>query len=222
MGIEQSWKGNNSPAIVTDKGKAEDFLNAASPSDIQADIELTYKTPDGREIPMLVSSSVIGNIMEPKLGTVIVAKDISRRKIIENELREQKELTDDILETTPSAVILIGHDLRIKLVNRAFTDLLKVPGRAIHDIEIATIFPGKELLRNIEDVARNRVNSTSCEFRHRIYGSEKIFVANVMAMGSEKVLVILNDVTIERQKQEKLYLTDRLATVGEMASGIAL
>ena len=223
FGNSVELEGKQFTSIVTEKAKAEDFLNAASPSDIQADIELTYKTPDGREIPMLVSSSVIGNIMEPKLGTVIIARDISRRKQFENELREQKELTDDILETTPRVVILIGYDLKIKLVNKAFTDLLKVPKHAINDIEITAVFPPMELLRTINNiVARNRENSNSCEFRYKIDDLEKVFRANVLKMGAENLLIILTDVTIERQIQEKVYLRDRLATVGEMASSICL
>jgi len=37
-------------------------------------------------------------------------------------------------------------------------------------------------------------------------------------MGENRTLIVLDDITLEREKQEKLYLADRLATVGEMAS----
>jgi C4-dicarboxylate-specific signal transduction histidine kinase len=63
--------------------------------------------------------------------------------------------------------------------------------------------------------------SRNFEFRCKIGGADKVLNASVIKMGDELALVMLHDVTVERARQEKLYLADRLATVGEMASGIA-
>jgi len=52
-------------------------------------------------------------------------------------------------------------------------------------------------------------------------GQERMFVTNILRMGEDEILLILSDVTEERAKQERLYLTDRLASIGEMAAGIA-
>jgi signal transduction histidine kinase len=48
-----------------------------------------------------------------------------------------------------------------------------------------------------------------------------MFVTNILRMGEDEVLLVLGDVTEERVKQERLHLTDRLASIGEMAAGIA-
>ena len=40
-------------------------------------------------------------------------------------------------------------------------------------------------------------------------------------MPAENILLVLNDVTSERERQDRLYLTDRLASIGEMAAGVA-
>jgi C4-dicarboxylate-specific signal transduction histidine kinase len=40
-------------------------------------------------------------------------------------------------------------------------------------------------------------------------------------MGQDEILITVNDITDDRERQERLYLTDRLASVGEMAAGIA-
>jgi PAS domain S-box-containing protein len=220
FGNKVELEGKYFTSIVTEKARAEKFLKEASTHNYNANQELTYKIPDGREIPMLVSSSIIRNLKEPELGIVIIARDISQRKQFESELREQKKLTDGILETMPNSLILIGYDLKIKLVNKAFTDLLKIPNHALSDIEITAVFPTMELLRTIDNIVRNRENGNSCEFRYKIDDLEKVFRANVLKMGAENLLIILSDVTIERQIQEKVYLRDRLATVGEMASSI--
>ena len=49
----------------------------------------------------------------------------------------------------------------------------------------------------------------------------KIWVADIISMQQNEVLIVLHDITEERELQERLYLTDRLASVGEMAAGIA-
>jgi two-component system NtrC family sensor kinase len=50
---------------------------------------------------------------------------------------------------------------------------------------------------------------------------EKVLVTKVVPLRREEVLIILTDVTEDRTRQEKLYLTDRLASIGEMAAGVA-
>ena len=46
-------------------------------------------------------------------------------------------------------------------------------------------------------------------------------VTDIIPMQEEEILIIINDVTEDRKRQEKLHLTDRLVSVGEMTSGIA-
>jgi signal transduction histidine kinase len=46
-------------------------------------------------------------------------------------------------------------------------------------------------------------------------------VIDIFLMEDENLLVVISDLTEERAQQERLYLTDRLASVGEMASGVA-
>ena len=48
-----------------------------------------------------------------------------------------------------------------------------------------------------------------------------VFIAKCTGMQKNEALVILHDITEEREMQERLYQTDRLASLGEMATGIA-
>jgi signal transduction histidine kinase len=59
------------------------------------------------------------------------------------------------------------------------------------------------------------------EFKLKKNTLERILVADVISMQKNEVLAILNDITEEREMQEKLAQTDRLASLGEMAAGIA-
>ena len=51
-------------------------------------VEESFVTRDGREVPVLLSASVMRDADNPIRGTVLVAHDITRRKKAEDELRE--------------------------------------------------------------------------------------------------------------------------------------
>ena len=67
----------------------------------------------------------------------------------------------------------------------------------------------------------SKEKKASTEFRYSICSSEKVLLTNIFGMEEDDLLLVINDITEERQRQERLYLTDRLASVGEMASGVA-
>jgi signal transduction histidine kinase/sensor domain CHASE-containing protein len=139
----------------------------------------------------------------------------------ETNAKVQKGLIDRILATTPSAVLVIGDDDKIKMANRAFYDTFKKKEAEVETKPISEIIPTEELSQAISKVRSVKMSNVMHEFRHMLHGHERIFVANILRMGEDEVLLVLSDVTEERDKQERLYLTDRLASVGEMAAGIA-
>jgi two-component system NtrC family sensor kinase len=62
---------------------------------------------------------------------------------------------------------------------------------------------------------------TTLEFRYVVDDFEKIIYCVIVKMNGERLLLTFSDVTREREEEEKLYLTDRLASIGEMAAGLA-
>jgi signal transduction histidine kinase len=139
----------------------------------------------------------------------------------EANAKVQKGLIDRILATTPDAVLVIGGDEKIELANRAFYDTFKKKGAEVETKLISEIIPTEELSQAISKARSGKTFNVTHEFRHRVNGHERMFVANILRMGEDEVLLVLSDVTEERAKQERLYLTDRLASIGEMAAGIA-
>jgi signal transduction histidine kinase/sensor domain CHASE-containing protein len=139
----------------------------------------------------------------------------------QSNTKAQKRLIDRILATTPSAVLVIGDDDRIKLANRAFYSAFEKKDTELETKPISEIVPTKELWPALSEARSGKTLSVRHEFRHRVNGHERMFVANILRMGEDEVLFVLDDVTEERAKQERLHLTDRLASIGEMAAGIA-
>jgi PAS domain S-box-containing protein len=147
--------------------------------------------------------------------------DITERKQAELHLREQKALTDRILESTPSAVAVVGQDQRVVKVNKAFEETFELTESKAEGKEIGEIIPVFRFVNAISQVLANGKSQYQIEFRIKRGILERVLVADIISMQKNEVMTLLRDVTDEREMQESLYLTDRLASVGEMAAGIA-
>ncbi len=132
-----------------------------------------------------------------------------------------QELIDRILATIPNAVLVVGGDSRIILANRAFCDTFKRKQVEVIAKPISEIIPFEELLQSILKTRSGETSSITRELSYILNGRKVTFIADILQMEQGEVLLMLSDVTEERERQERLYLTDRLASVGEMAAGIA-
>jgi len=149
-----------------------------------------------------------------------VAWEIARRKSIEEEMKHQQELIDRVIASTPSAVLVTGKDTRIILANETFYSLFNKNKGEIETKTISEIIPAQEVQHAIS-TAQIEKTPTSVEFSLSIGEKELILFASIMAMSEGETLITMTDITEVRETQQRLYLTDRLASVGEMAAGVA-
>jgi len=148
--------------------------------------------------------------------------DISLQKKMEAELSEQKALIDRILLTTPNAVLVIDKDLKVILANRTFYDTFQVSSSQVDGKHLGDILNIVALCEAISKVLTGEHSRQRVEFKLNVTTQVITMAAEIIAMKEkEEVLVIISDITEERERLEKLYLADRLVSVGEMASGIA-
>ncbi len=80
-------------------------------------VERTYLSKDGREIPVFFSGSVMRHGDEVQ-GAVCVATDVSEYKRMEKELRESEERFRSLIRTAPSVILYLSPDYRILEFNR--------------------------------------------------------------------------------------------------------
>ena len=153
-------------------------------------------------------------------GILLIVRDITERNKAELRIREQKALTDRILGSTPNAVAVVGQDLRIIIVNKAFERTFTLTEGVSAGKEIGEIIPVPGLIAAISKVFACG-DSRHLEARFSQSSLVKTLVVDIINTRQHEVLVMLRDITEERALQERLYLTDRLASVGEMAAGIA-
>ena len=170
--------------------------------------ELTYKTKDGRLIPMSFNASVLtdegGNVTHVVAG----AKDITELKLAEAEIRKEKRFLENIIATVPDSLLVIDKDLRIKSANRSFyekfqTEPEEVIGSSIADIlqdgngklstALTKLFGTEDMLANF-----------ALHYQSEKLG-ERIF--NITARGiliAEEELLVIEDVTERKRAEDKI------------------
>lgn len=214
-------KGMKFADLAANNGVARGFLEKTLITGKSANQEIAFNQPDGSLIIALVSASVVEDRTKTLLGYVVSAKDITELHRTQMALQYQKELTERILNTMPNSVIVVRKDQRIELVNKAFLTMFSKQNDEVIGDKLGDLLPLDELLEEISRVLSHEESYIRCEFKYVLTGKDYVFVTHILQMPEDEVLVILNDVTEERTRQDRLYLTDRLASIGEMASGIA-
>jgi signal transduction histidine kinase len=80
----------------------------------------------------------------------------------------------------------------------------------------------KDIADEVNNFRLSRMTDLKKEIRRVRDGNSRIYIATFTRLKEEeRYILYLTDISEERAKQESLYLTDRLASIGEMASGIA-
>ncbi|MDO8634944.1 MAG: PAS domain S-box protein [Dehalococcoidia bacterium] len=160
------------------------------------------------------------------VGVILTFRDITDKKQRQEALIQQKELTDRILATTPNSVLVIDKELDIQLVNQAFCKMFNrrqedVVGRPLRDV-----LPVEELSRSFLQVMADGAPRIDLEFRYKLDRGESIFLSHAVPMflkgeKEQQYLIILRDITLERAAQAQFYHVQSLASIGELAAGVA-
>ena len=155
------------------------------------------------------------------IGALAILRDITEKLKTELLIKEQKALTDRILESTPDSMAVVGQNLQVIMVNKAFEHNFEILENQAKGKEIGNIIRVPVFVDTISQVLATGKSQYQIEFRRKNSTMEMVLIADIISTRPNEVMTILHDITEEREMQERLYLTDRLASVGEMAAGIA-
>ena len=199
--------------------------------------ETVLLTADGRRIVALGGARAVVNVDSDVAGSLSVFTDITERKKVEEErmrllerVREQMQLIHQIMDTVPEGVVLLGEKNHIILANSAANAYLEV---------LAGVGVG-EMLSHLGNVPLPELLAAPATeglwhavelFEAKEAGAFesapiRIFevIARPMQTGvgqSGGWVLVLRDVTQERQVQQQIQQQDRLAALGQLAAGIA-
>lgn len=181
--------------------------------------ETRYFTKSGQKRVGLMSGEIINIGDEPCM--IVVHTDITKQKEVETKLQAHQKLIDSILVNTPQGVLVIDKDNRVLLANKTMQDIFYFSSIKLNNGLLKDIFPTEKYFNLHKVVKSSEAQKHTVEFRYKTEELEKIIYCVVVKMDGERILLTFSDISREREEEEKLYLTDRLASLGEMAAGLA-
>jgi signal transduction histidine kinase/sensor domain CHASE-containing protein len=141
-----------------------------------------------------------------------------------SEIRRQtqKEIIGHIITLTPNGVVAVDETGKITMSNDAFHNMFGLHNRNMYNVKLEDLPDMTDIAIEVNNFRLSHMTSFKKEIQRIRFGMKKVFIANFARLKEEELYILyLTDITEDRTKQESLYLTDRLASIGEMASGIA-
>jgi PAS domain S-box-containing protein len=203
---------------------AERYKRRMSGEDIPNKYEIEILSEGGGKIPVEISASSIE--YEGRPADMAIVRDVTERKRAEESIKRAVEEWRTTFDAITDLVSIHDKDFRLVRVNKAFADVFKMKpaeliGKICHEIvhgtnEPVLNCPHKKALAT-EEPAREEFFEPSLGI-HLEVATSPIFDEKGEVVASVHVA---RDVTERRNMERQLIITDRLASVGELASGIA-
>ena len=177
----------------------------------------------------VLGSVAMGTILFALLFLIILRAD---RAIARGHERIQRlsEYSNRIISNTPIALAVIKGSTRIVTsVNKAFVESIGLKGHDIVGRSITQTLPLERLegiieecLLHPENIEMNETHYTDSD------GLDRWFMISAAPLREEtdvqaesEALLVLSEITEQKQQQERLLETARLASIGELAAGVA-
>jgi|GEM_PF-3496815 len=129
----------------------------------------------------------------------------------------------DLIDSIPSALIVLDRNLRILLVNLSFYSILSPSVSSATGRDISDIF-SEEFKRRMNDIMKSKQPIIDVEMRKNVEGhGEKILMVSVLHLlgKRDRLLLVIDDVTERRILERQLIQAEKMAGLGTLMSGIA-
>jgi signal transduction histidine kinase/ActR/RegA family two-component response regulator len=145
-----------------------------------------------------------------------IGYDITDRRTAEDKLRQSETQLQHIINTVPEGVLLLAADGSIRLTNPVADQYLTILQPEVEDGRLTHL--GNQPLNKL-------LTSSSGDIGYDFIINESAFeaIARPVENGSNDSgwVLVLRDITQERNIQQRVQRQDRLAAVGQLAAGIA-
>ncbi len=220
----------------------EAFADVIHPEDFQSVMgHLRVATEEGKnyeiEHRLLLKDGTfkwVYTTVEPSVdasGKVVrlygTTQDITERKQAEVELRSQKNELQAIFDSVNDGVIVFDHDGRVQHYNNTSLQLLpheSLPGKTCQDLLHPETPTGTEHCAVERALRGSRVETSLVSVRdgHKIRYIDITATPIEDALGEKnRALVVLRDVTQKRFQELQLIQSDKMSSIGVLATGVA-
>jgi histidine kinase len=178
---------------------------------------------DGRPTHWIVKTSPVENDAGEVVAAMEISLDITHRRILEQELKKSEAKYRAIFDNIPNPVLVMDQQsfeildcnesvypvygfLRKEVVGRSFLDFFSEEERDHYALRLATA----SVLNRVRHLSKQRKNlfvtirSSAAEYP-----------------GGKVLLVTISDITKRLETEQQLIQASKMATLGEMATGVA-
>jgi PAS domain S-box-containing protein len=183
---------------------------------------------DGTELWVSVSSAPRLNAAGEYAGALAMITDRTEHREAEDNLRRSEEQYRQIVETTTDGIVTLDPNGQVLFVNKRFAEMLGYqPQEMVGKLATSFMTTAGEAVAKAAFKRREvgLADSNDCAFLHRNGTEVTVHIAGtpvVDAKGNHTgSMAVVRDVTERRRLQSQLMVSDRMASVGTLAAGVA-
>ncbi len=178
---------------------------------------------DGTPAYWIVKTSPVRNAAGEVVAAMEMNLDITPRRLLEQQLERSEKKYHKIFNSIPNPVfVLDAETLEIRDCNEAVQSVYGYAKEEILQRRFIELFPADEQLRYVSKVIR----STIIHQARQIHKDGRtlfvdIWISPAEYPGRRALLVTTSDITKRLQAEQHLIQASKMATLGEMATGVA-
>jgi two-component system sensor kinase FixL len=190
-------------------------------------VEVSVEDPSaGGTRSIEIVPQIVGDPSRPR-ATVLVLRDITPRRMVEQRESNAKKLAAAMLDTAPAIVVLLDDDFHVVRVNRYVEEFSgqcpqKLLGLGWIDNCIAES-DRESFSTAVGKVLRGeRLRGHSAKLSCSAGGREFAWWGTLLPerLGEGRILLVGHDLTPLRDAQERAMQSERLAAIGQMTAGL--
>ena len=205
-------------------GDAATARMVRSKEGLSGEDEVSLQRADGTLLWVLLKHSPIRDTAGAVVGTLAMMTDRTHARAAEEALRQSDAQYRQIVEATSDGVIRIDRAGRIVFVNRRFAEMLGHQPQALIGASVYDFMSPaeKEAAKQQSKLGLQSINTT---FLHKDGSDIPVNIAASRFVDDEGRhtgnLGVVRDVTEQRRLTSQLMVSDRMASVGTLAAGVA-
>jgi signal transduction histidine kinase len=140
-----------------------------------------------------------------------------------DSLSTQSEFLSSVVKALPNLVVVIDKLNTVIFANAAICNILHMKTNEVEGQRVENLPLLREISADVRAARAKQLNGSSdrnIDVRCMVDQKQKIFRVILQEMDGV-ALLLMNDITYESENVERLYMIDRLVSIGEMALGAA-
>ncbi|MCD6451512.1 MAG: PAS domain S-box protein [Acidobacteria bacterium] len=215
--------------FYVDRRELEAFLDELRKRGYVTGFRSRLRRRDGEEVFAEASGVLIRDRKGRVIATEGMIRDVTKRVRLERELAESEAFLRRVIENTSDAIFTLDLEGRFSFINSRFLEITGLKKEEVFDAPFTLLFPeehwerAKKILRACiekrEPVIHEEVEAINAK------GERLTLLLSLAPLTSEEgvygVVGTASDITVRKQLEEKLIQSERLASMGEVAAGVA-